>query len=157
MSMHRIIAAIFISLVLLSVGLAAPPDTAPAASGIVPAVACDDLLLGLGHKPPRLDFLGCRVDTVYGLKALVADYRVEGLYAETIEHYFVKVANMPALGFYCCGWDSIRAGSRDGWLQDGVTSYEISMGSGETLLNRREDWPRIPWFSVRATRYLEVP
>jgi hypothetical protein len=87
MSMHRIIAAIFISLVLLSVGLAAPPDTAPAASGIVPAVACGDLLLGLGHKPPRLDFLGCRVDTVYGLKALVADYRVEGLYAETIEHY----------------------------------------------------------------------
>jgi hypothetical protein len=31
------------------------------------------------------------------------------------------------------------------------------MGSCETLLNRREDWPRIPWFSVTVTRYLEEP
>ena len=94
---------------------------------------------------------------MYGLDALVADYRVEGRYAETIERYFVEAAKMPALGFYCCGWDSIRVVGRDGWLRDGVTSYEISMGSGETLLNRREDWPRIPWFSGRVTRYLEEP
>jgi hypothetical protein len=63
----------------------------------------------------------------------------------------------PRLGFYCCGWDSIGAGGRDGWLQDHGASYTISMGSGETLLNRREDWPRIPWFSVTVTRYLEEP
>jgi hypothetical protein len=92
----------------------------PADSGIGQkhAAACGDFLLGLAHKPPRLDFLGSQVDTAYGLKALVADYRVEGRYAEAIERYFVKAANMPALGFYyCCGWDSIGAAGRDGWLQ----------------------------------------
>ena len=159
MTMTRIITATFITLLLGNAGLAASPGTAPDATGIGPAraAACGDLLLGLKHKPPRLDFLGCRVDNVYGLDALVADYRVEGRYAGTIERYFSKAANMPALGFYCCGWDSIGAVGRDGWLRDGVTSYEISMGSGETLLNRREDWPRIPWFSVRVTRYLEEP
>jgi hypothetical protein len=31
------------------------------------------------------------------------------------------------------------------------------MGSGETLLNRRVDWPRIAWFNVTVTRYLEEP
>jgi len=157
--MTRIITATLIALLLSSAGLAASPDAVPDATGIGPArpATCGDLLLGLKQKPPHLDFWGCRVQTVYGLDALVADYRVEGRYAEAIERYFAKVANMPVLGFYCCGWDSIGATGRDGWLKDGVTSYEISMGSGETLLNRREDWLRIPWFSVRVTRYLEEP
>ncbi|MFK0206333.1 DUF4952 domain-containing protein [Agrobacterium sp. NPDC090283] len=157
--MIRIITATLITLLPSSVGWAASPDTPAADTGIGPkrAAACGDLLLGLEHKPQRLDFLGCRVDMVYGLKALVADYRVEGRYAEAIERYFADAANMPVLGFYCCGWDSIGAAGRDGWLQDGVTSYEISMGSGETLFNRREDWPRISWFSVTVTHYIEEP
>jgi hypothetical protein len=149
--MIRIITAILIALWLSSAGLAASPDTAP------PAADCSDLLLDLNHKPQHLDFLGCRADTVHGLKALVADYRVEGRHAETVERYFVKTAKMPVLGFYCCGWDSIGTSGRDGWLQAGGASYNISMGSGETLLNRREDWPKIPWFSVTVTRYLEEP
>jgi hypothetical protein len=156
--MTRIVIATFITLLLSSAGLLpAPLETAATGIGPERAATCGDLLRDLEHKPAGLDFLGCRVNTVYGLDALVADYRVEGRYAEAIERYFVKAANMPVLGFYCCGWDSIGAAGRDGWLQDRGASYEISMGSGETLLNRRVDWPRIAWFNVTVTRYLQEP
>lgn len=157
--MARIITAILIVTLLKSVGPAALPDSASAGERTGPAdvTVCGDILLRFEHKPRRLDFLGCRMDKVYGLRAIVSDYRVEGRYAEPIEHYFVKAANMPVLRFACCGWDSIGTARRDGWLQDGAASYQISMTSGETLLRRREDWPRIPWFKVTVIRYLEEP
>lgn len=52
-------------------------------------------------------------------------------------HFSETAANLPALGFYCCGSDSIGPVGRDGWLLEGAASYEISMGSGEALITRR--------------------
>ena len=147
MTLAQLIVATFIALSLPSAGLAAPGENAP----------CGDLLLDLQHKPPHLAFVGCRADVLYGLKVLVADYQVEGRYAAAVEGYFMKVANLPALGFYCCGWDSIGKLGRDGELHEGALSFEVSMGSGETLVNRRQDWPRIPLFHVSVTRFLEEP
>ncbi len=155
--MIRIIITTLITLLPSGLGWAASSGITLAGIGPTRPAACGDLLLGIEHKPPRLDYLGCGADTVHGLRALVADYRVEGRYAEAIERYFATAANMPTLRFYCCGWDSIGAAGRDGWLQKGAASYVISMGSGETLFNRREDWPRILWFNVMVTRYLEEP
>lgn len=157
--MVRISTALFVLVLLGGAGAPASPDEVSAVVRVGPkdATACGDLLLQLKRKPPRLDFRGCRVDREYGLKALAADYRVEGRYAGLVERYFVEMANMPALRFVCCGWDSIATAHRDGWLRDGPVAYQISMTSGETLFNRREDWRRIPWFEVRVIRYLEEP
>jgi hypothetical protein len=159
MTIMRYITAILIIVLLDSFGPAVLGDKASAGEPVKrsDATVCGDLLLRLEQKPQRLNFLGCRFDRVYGLRALVGEYRVEGRYAALIEHYFVEVANMPILRFACCGWDSIGTGRRDGWLKDGAISYQISMTSGETVLNRREDWPRIAWFQVTVVRYLEDP
>jgi hypothetical protein len=159
MTMARIITTVLIVALLQSVGPTALPDMASAGERMTPADAtvCGDLLFRLGHKAQRLDFLRCRTERVHGFRALVGDYRVQGRYAGPVEHYFVKAAGMPPLRFVCCGWDSIGTAGRDGWLKDGTTSYQISMTSGETLHNRREDWPQIAWFKVTVVRYLEEP
>ena len=159
MTLAQRIVATFIALSFAGAGLAAPREGAPAVvhAGAEGGAACGDLLLDLQRKPPHLAFVGCRADVLYGLKALVADYQVEGRYAAAVEGYFMQVADLPALGFYCCGWDSIGKVGRDGLLREGALSFEVSMGSGETLVNRREDWSRIPLFHVSVTRYLEEP
>ncbi|MGH6861018.1 MAG: DUF4952 domain-containing protein [Phyllobacterium sp.] len=74
---------------------------------------CGDLLESLEHKPPHLDLLDCRTEMRHPVHADVAHYRVAGPQAETVERHFTK-ANMPALVFLCCGWDSVWPAGRDG-------------------------------------------
>ncbi|MCK4207590.1 DUF4952 domain-containing protein [Brucella pituitosa] len=136
------------------ISLAAPTKTDTEATRRVP---CGDLLASMGQKPPHLDFLHCQEEMRHPVRAQVAYYRVPGRYAQAVEQHFMKTANMPALVFLCCGWDSVGQKGRDGWLQVGAEHFTISMQSDETLFSRRADWLRIPSFNVTAVRYLEQP
>lgn len=133
--------------------------TAPAKADneVVRGEPCGDLLADLKQESSHLDFLGCQEEMREPVRAQVARYRVAGSQAQAVERHFMKTANMPALVFLCCGWDSVGPKGRDGWLQAGVEHFTISMHSDETLFNRRADWSRIPWFNVTVIRYLEMP
>jgi polyribonucleotide nucleotidyltransferase len=86
---------------------------------------------------------------------LEAKYRVAGRHAASVEAYFVTTANMPKLRFNCCGWESYekQAGRvvTYGTINFEKKAYEISMDSGESLVNRRARWPEIPYFIVDVT------
>lgn len=133
------------------------------------SVQCADFLALLRRKPAGLEFVGCQRIEQYGSKALQADYRVRGAQAEAVEAQLVRTAGMPRLRFICCGWDSAPRNPR---TQRGYGVYplpaqlrasadmaqlHISMGSGETLVNRRSAWPSLGYFSVTALLYLESP
>jgi hypothetical protein len=116
---------------------------------------CADFLAAFGKKPPDLEFVGCEASKQYGLRALIANYRVPGGQARRVERHLMKRTGMAPLRFMCCGWDLQRtARQREGRIVRNGFAYNVHMHSEETLA---KDWAQIPWFHVTVTAYLESP
>lgn len=123
--------------------------------------ACADYLSLLKNKPVHLEFIECKKINSKGLAAFESQYRLEAVHASEIERYFVKTAHMPRLHYLCCGWESfpdkVKSKASYGLYKSGNQQYQISMGSAETLINRRANWMAIPYFYVTLILYLELP
>jgi hypothetical protein len=132
-------------------------------SGVGPArgssAACGDFMRMAGVQAPELAFVACKSLEIHGLPAFRAEYRVAGAQAGEVEALLTKRAQMPPLRYLCCGWESQPADpahqSPAGSLTIGGNRFEVSMTSGETMVNRRGDWAKIPVFEVYVVRYLD--
>jgi hypothetical protein len=133
--------------------------------GLVPSFGsakprCENFLKLLSKQPKNLSFLECKNGHSAQIKVLRATYRVTGIHAASVENYFAKQTRMQRLKFVCCIWETVpdKAGNRYGYLKSQFEfDYEIDMGSGETLYNKRTDWNKIPWFYVTVELPLESP
>ena len=125
------------------------------------ALTCSDFLSDLNRKPRAVEFVACQKTVKSGVAALEARYRLAGANAAAVEAYFVTTARMPRLRFICCGWETVPRNPKSqplaGIYHHKGDRIEISMGSGEVTLNRRDQWREISSFYVVATRYLETP
>jgi hypothetical protein len=121
--------------------------------------ACGDFLRSAGRKPARVEFVDCRPGHVGQVRALVATYRVSGDRAAAVESYLRRHTKMARLKRTCCTWEpDARGDPRYGSLPSRTDyPYEISMGTEENLVSRREDWKQIPWFIISVTLPLESP
>lgn len=119
---------------------------------------CDDPLRRAGLSMPQLEYTGCEDGHSAQLRTQVATYRVRGSDAAAVERRLVRRTGMARLRFVCCGWEpDPRASRRLGTLRLGTEALEVSMGSGESAINRRVRWAQIPSFQVTVTRYLDAP
>lgn len=132
---------------------------------------CGDFLAMAGKKPPHLEYRDCVEGKQAQIRVLRARYRVAGKYAHLVEEYLVKETGMQPLSHVCCLWESMpKDGKRYGHLPHSqwpkgspesidpiLTRYEISMGSGESLVSQRENWEAIDWFYVDVELFLELP
>ena len=147
--------------IILSGNVAAGGDQQSTNAEVNNEAKCTDFLALLGKKPNHLEFIECKKITKAGTSALESKYRVKGIYAKTVESYFVKTAHMPSLRRTCCGWDSIPEDLRNkqlsGIYRHDKNVYQISMDSGETLVSRRTLWNKITYFNVSVVRYLDLP
>jgi Domian of unknown function (DUF4952) len=133
--------------------------------GVVPSYGsskpqCGNFLKLLSKQPKDLVFLECKNGYSAQIKVLRARYRVSGVYAASVENYFVQHTGMQKLVFLCCGWETVpnQAGNRYGYLKSQFEfDYEIDMGSGETVYNQRTAWNKIPWFYLTVQLPLESP
>jgi hypothetical protein len=133
--------------------------------GLVPSFGsakpqCGNFLKLLAKQPKHLVFLECKNGYSAQIKVLRARYRVAGVQAASVERYFVQHTKMQKLVFLCCGWETVpnKAGNRYGYLKSQFEfDFEIDMGSGETLYNKRTAWNKIPWFYVTVQLPLESP
>ncbi|HLO84488.1 MAG TPA: DUF4952 domain-containing protein [Nostocaceae cyanobacterium] len=127
-------------------------------------ISCKDFLLEMGSKPKELEFLECKNTESFGLDALEASYRVSGKDAAKIEGFLQQKFKMSKLKFLCCGWEPVFV-TENGANSSGKAyytdkfghRYEITMHSGETLVNERQDWQKIPFFYVKVVALLEAP
>ncbi len=120
---------------------------------------CGDFLTRWDKKPAPLKFV--RYETVKHpqVDRLVSSYIVKGVDAIEIEKFLQRQFGMAPLRFLCCGWEPSPA--KDGvgphygqYLDINGAQFEISMFAGETLLNSRGAWHKIPEFHIRVTTYL---
>ncbi|NEP14315.1 MAG: DUF4952 domain-containing protein [Symploca sp. SIO2C1] len=123
------------------------------------AHTCEDFLAMWGEKPAELEFTNCkRVELPPG-EGLVSSYVVKGSDAAEVEKLLQRKFGMAPLKFLCCGWEPILVVGEDNTSGNGSYvdkdgySFEVTMHSEETLLNDRKDWPKIPEFHVRVTKY----
>jgi Domian of unknown function (DUF4952) len=133
--------------------------------GLVPSFGsakpeCGNFLKLLSKQPKNLSFLECKNGHSAQIKVLRARYRVAGIHAASVEDYFVKQTRMQRLKFVCCIWETVpdKAGNRYGYLKSQFEfDFEIDMGSGETVYNKRTAWNKIPWFYITVELPLESP
>jgi Domian of unknown function (DUF4952) len=121
---------------------------------------CENFLKLLSKQPKNLLFLECKNGHSAQIRVLRATYRVAGIHAASVEDYFVKQTRMQRLKFLCCIWETVpdKAGNRYGYLKSQFEfDFEIDMGSGETVYNKRTAWNKIPWFYVTVELPLESP
>ena len=151
---------------LLAVGIDASvtrtlAPAAAAASVVAAEISCGDFLAQLNKKPPALEFVSCGKTVRHGTSALEATYRVAGGNAAAVETHLIKSGRMPRLRFICCGWESLPASpqsqARTGVYVHRGQRFEITMTSGESLVNQRRRWAEIPYFQVKVTTYTESP
>jgi hypothetical protein len=124
------------------------------------APQCGNFLKLLSKQPKHLSFLECKSKHSAQIRVLRARYRIAGIYGISVEDYFVKHARMQRLQFLCCIWETVpdKAGNRYGYLKSKFGfDFEIDMGSGETVYNKRTDWEKIDWFYVTVELPLESP
>jgi hypothetical protein len=127
------------------------------------APACEDFMEKWQKKPKELQFSSCKKMKNPQTESLVASYTVEGKNAAKVETFLRQNFKMEPLKFLCCGWepttntDKYNLPRYGGYVDRDGYKYEIAMHSGETLVNNRQHWDRIPKFYVRVTRYLQEP
>lgn len=118
---------------------------------------CGDFLAMWDKKPAALKFAGCETGEIQEVGVLTSSYTVQGADAIEIEKFLQREFGMAPLRFACCGWepDTVKAAPPYGQYVDEMgTQFEVSMSSGETLLNDRGAWHEIPGFHIRVTTYL---
>lgn len=125
-------------------------------------VSCGDLLSQFNKKPAIVEYQSCEILTDLQGKPMIATYKVTGDKAATVEGYLVKVFDMPALKFICCGWEPVenlpdKSIKLNGHYSDPKTGifYSIAMGSGETLVSDRQNWSEIPYFYIKVKTFTD--
>jgi hypothetical protein len=121
---------------------------------------CEDFLETWGLKPAELKFTQCKRIENPQFDRLESSYVVAGADAAGVEKLLQKKFNLAPLRFLCCGWESTSGDANrpsHGSYTDKGYTFQISMGSDETLLRDRQNWPNIPQFYVRVTKYLGSP
>ncbi|MGE8641536.1 MAG: DUF4952 domain-containing protein [Achromobacter sp.] len=118
-----------------------------------PDTPCQDFLLAMGQKPDYVEYLGCERGDDLQMKPLTANYRVSGAAAVRMEGHLHEVFGMPLLEFACCGWGSRPYSTR--YPSDGTTVM-VGMGT-ETPSYPREQWQKIPYFSITVAVFRELP
>jgi hypothetical protein len=115
---------------------------------------CGDLLAELHRKPEHLKFLECRPHPNDQTKPLVAEYRVEGVYAEAVKRYllktFVPVSNRKG----CCASSPAMPSVTFEW-KDGKT-YDLAFRADELGARTRAQRLKVPHF-VTFSRQMEQP
>ncbi|MEO0434243.1 MAG: DUF4952 domain-containing protein [Cyanobacteria bacterium J06656_5] len=123
---------------------------------------CEDFLEKWDKKPTELHFTDCERVEHEQIDRFVASYVVKGAEAEAVETYLKEEFNLTSLRFICCGWDSLNidglSGPSNGLYRDRFgNQFDVNMYSGETLIQDRGQWEKIPKFYVRITTYLGEP
>jgi Domian of unknown function (DUF4952) len=122
---------------------------------------CEDFLGRWGTKPVELAFTQCKRIENPQFDRLESSYVVAGADAAKVEKLLQQKFNLAPLRFVCCGWESTSGDANrpsHGSYRDREGYYfQISMGSDETVLRDRKNWPNIPQFHVRVTKYLGSP
>lgn len=116
--------------------------------------SCADYLELTKSKPNHLKFSSCERTKDAQLRVLKATFTVAGKNAETVETELIKNFKMPSLRFVCCGWET--SGRYGSFVYEGY-DLSVRMASGESLIQQREDWSKIPEFYVTVTLYLDEP
>lgn len=118
------------------------------------APKCGDFLRQLRLARPDVIFVGCerRGESGTQSESLDATYYVAGKDLAQVEIWLTRTFHAKPLRYVCCGWEttSVSLKARDGML------YEIGLG-GETIFNRRRDWPKVPYLTFSVIRYLNEP
>lgn len=108
--------------------------------------SCDDVLGTLHKKPKHLEFQGCEQHTDRQ-DVFEARYRVAGTHAAAVESFLAREFKVKKLRLHCCLWESGETFYRH---KQG-RAFTISMSSEETIITRRKQWAKIPYFYVFAT------
>ncbi|KEY59604.1 DUF4952 domain-containing protein [Serratia sp. DD3] len=131
------------------IGLHFNANAAPVAH---PPLECGDFLHQLGLSRPDVKFQGCAKHHDRNTDYLEATYRVTGNDLPQVEAWAIQTFNLKPLKFVCCGWESRTVAYRS---KDGA-EYYIGMG-GETLINERQAWSKIPYLTLSMTHYINDP
>lgn len=115
--------------------------------------SCGDLLAAIDKKPANLEFVECKERSDLQGAPQRASYHVTGAHAADVESYLAKELTVKALHRTCCVWESTENSFRD---KDGRL-FVIAMSTEETTIDRREEWSKIPSFTVTVSRYREDP
>jgi hypothetical protein len=122
---------------------------------------CEDFLETWEMKPAELAFTQCKRIENPQFDRLEASYVVTGADAARVEEFLQSKFNLAPLRFLCCGWESTSGDanrpSHGSYTDKAGYYFQISMGSDETLLRDRKDWPNIPQFHVSVTKHLGSP
>ncbi|OLF55262.1 DUF4952 domain-containing protein [Pseudomonas chlororaphis] len=124
------------------------------ASSLLAAPACGDFLARIGHKPAFIEFLECHAEPELQTRPLRATYRLAGRDAQAAETYLAQQFQMPPLRRSCCIWEAPPGFYRDPRSQLG---YRVSMGSAQTLVDRRDAWADIDYFYLTLDLDTEEP
>jgi hypothetical protein len=113
---------------------------------------CGDLLAELHKKPEHLKFLSCKPHPDDQIKPLVAEYRVEGIYAKAVERYLLKTF-VPAPNQKCCASFPEMPSVTFEWK--GKT-YDLAFRADELGAHTRAQRLKVPHF-VTFSRQMEQP
>ncbi len=136
----------FVPLVAFGISRILPGSNAP---------TCTDFLAKSGVRLEGLTFLSCEPAQNAQISVLRARYEVSGAQAESLEAQLKQRFGMAPLKFLCCGWEPENGGVGQRRDERGFT-YLISMGSEETIVRQRSDWPKLKFF-VQVDLMLEEP
>jgi hypothetical protein len=114
---------------------------------------CEDVLAAMHQKPKGLKFVTCKPRPDLQGQPMEATYRVPGTRAAEVEAYLVRELNVKKLHRTCCVWESMENSYRD----KGHHLLIITMATEETLVDKREEWGKIPYFQVTVSRFLDDP
>jgi hypothetical protein len=115
--------------------------------------SCGDLLNALHKRPAYIQFVDCTERTDLQDSPLEARYRVEGRHAAEAERYLVKEFKIQKMSRTCCVWESNKNFYREAQKR----GFWISMGTDETLVDKRAEWPKIESFDITVDLFREEP
>jgi hypothetical protein len=128
-----------------------PGSAANAPSQPDRVMACGDFLAQLHKKPAHVRFIKCAYVAERQGKPLRAIYSVSGNYAASTEAWLIKAVGLNRLKRSCCQWDAPAAHFKSAQGRD----YAIAMVSGETGVDTRAQWHKIPRFEITVETLTE--
>ncbi|WP_233862698.1 DUF4952 domain-containing protein [Paraburkholderia adhaesiva] len=120
-----------------------------------PPLVCGDFLAQIGLGRPDVQFFNCKIGSEDGgaLEWLEAEYRVSGKDAVHVENWLARTANTSHLKFACCNWETNQKSIRG----RGSDWYVVEMHSGETEIDRRKYFSKIPFMYLTVRHYTRTP
>jgi len=112
---------------------------------------CGDFLARWDKKPAALKFVRCETRESEQVDRRVSLYAVKGSDAVEAEKFLQRQFGMSPLQFICCGWSPSPIKNGVGQYVDTKgAEFKVSMYGGETLVQDRKDWHKIPEFRIRV-------